>query len=147
MNSKASILSQKLPQYQPLPDNEPVIEGRASNASSETAAFLEKNIVIPWKRTLRLKDYLSVCLHGLLVGANLIFFLTVLQFSISLHCPYGIRGPELLQSMTSDPILTATLTSLHCCSASKTGHCLRSQIMGPFQYLLSERFSKSRPSA
>lgn len=88
--------------YQPCDNDDIDAEMSPGSANSETSSFLEKVSFLPSARKPR-ATYYTMFLHGLIFGANLVFFLAVWRWSISIKCPYGPYGPDLVHSELLTP--------------------------------------------
>jgi len=97
MNSKASLLSSKGSQYEPVPDEE-LGDAYSGKCSSETLDFTVEKEIRP-RLTHGFKAYIPWFLHGLLIGANLIFFFSVLQYRDSPRHVSEPKGLSYFQSM------------------------------------------------
>lgn len=82
--------------YQPCLDDEDL-----TVASSETTAFLGEATGFSLTKRATSVRYYMMFVHGLVLGANLVFFLAVWRWSNSIMCPYGPYGPELIHSKLS----------------------------------------------
>lgn len=102
MGRKTSPFVDERASYQ-LCDNDDIdAEMSPRSATSETSSFIEKVSFLPSTRKRR-ATYYTAFLHGLIFGANLVFFLAVWRWSISIKCAYGPYGPDLVHSQLLKP--------------------------------------------